>query len=450
MVSEPFGLVPSGDSMTNLSDRISKRSVDALPVPVTGESRLWDTDVRGFLCRAYPSGRKTYAIKYRFGRTQRIYTLGKHGDLTPEMARAEAKAALAKVRNGLDPAVAKQELRDALTVGALIDLYLKEGPLEERLNGAFKRASSWANDASNLNCHVRPLLGRMVASAVTTDQAEAALAAIQSGKTARRADGARKRGRVRITGGIGAARRVRGAAGALYAWAIRNKLSTENPFSGIKMGDAPIRERFLTRAEVERLLDALAEMEASGALHPAFGDAIRLLVLTGARRTEILGLQWSEVDFGKGLLVLPPARTKAGGRNGVRRIDLPPPALEILSRRQAGAAEASAYVFPALRGGEGHLIGLRPAFLRVCAQAGLEGIRVHDLRHSYASFAIADGASLHLVGKLLGHANARSTERYAHIDRSMTRDAAASIAAKIMPGASAHSAEVIRLGVGAR
>lgn len=436
--------------MTNVSARISKRSVDDLPVPATGEARLWDTEVRGFLCRAYPSGRKTYAIKYRFGRTQRIYTLGTHGDLTPDAARAEARAALAKVRSGLDPAVAKKELRDALTVGALIDRYLQEGPLEDRLNGEPKRASSWANDASNLNCHIRPLLGRMVACAVTTDQAEAALAAIQSGKTARKADGARKRGRVRITGGIGAARRVRGAAGALYAWAIRNKHASENPFSGIKMGDAPVRERFLTRAEVGRLLDTVADMEATGALHPSFGDAIRLLLLTGARRTEILGLQWSEVDLINGLLVLPPARTKAGGKNGIRRIDLSPPALEVLSRRQAGAADLCAYVFPALRGGAGHLIGLRPAFLRVCAQAGLDGLRVHDLRHSYASFAIADGASLHLVGKLLGHATARSTERYAHIDRTVTRDAAASIAAKIMPGVGAETAEVIRLGANGR
>jgi integrase len=191
-------------------------------------------------------------------------------------------------------------------------------------------------------------------------------------------------------------------------------------------------------------------METTGALHPSFGDAIRLLLLTGARRTEILGLQWSEVDLTNGLLVLPPARTKAGGKNGIRRIDLSPPALEVLSRRQAGAADPGGYVFPALRGGAGHLIGLRPAFLRVCAQAGLDGLRVHDLRHSYASFAIADGASLHLVGKLLGHANTRSTERYAHIDRSMTRDAAASIAAKIMPGVGAETAEVIRLGANGR
>lgn len=436
--------------MSNRTARISKRSVDAMPTPEVGEVRLWDTDIRGFFVRAYASGRKTYALKYRFGRTQRIFTLGAHGDLTPDTARAEAQAALKKARDGLDPAVAKAELRDALSVGALIDLYLKEGPLAGALEEEPKRASSWANDASNLNSHIRPLLGRVVANTVTTDQAEVALAAIRAGKTARTAEGTRKRGRVRITGGNGAARRVRGAASAMFAWALKIGHVTENPFVGIKMGDAPIRERFLTRAEVGRLLDAMVEMEASGGLHPAFGDAIRLLLLTGARRTEVLGLRWAEVDFSGALLVLPPARTKAGGMNGVRRIDLPAPALEILSRRHAAACKGDAFVFPALRGGQGHLIGLRPAFLRACAHAGLADLRVHDMRHSYASFAIADGASLHLVGKLLGHANTRSTERYAHFDRDMLKDAAASIAAKIMPGAPAHSAEVIRLGAGSR
>jgi integrase len=436
--------------MSNRTARISKRSVDALQIPEVGEVRLWDTEVRGFFVRAYVSGRKTYALKYRFGRTQRIFTLGAHGDLTPDTARAAAKAALQKARDGLDPAVAKAELRDALTVGALIDAYLSKAPIEVKLNGKPKRASSWANDASNLNSHIRPLLGRVVASAVTTDQAEAALAAIRAGKTARTADGIRKRGRVRITGGNGAARRVRGAASAMFAWAHKNGYASGNPFVGIAMGDAPIRERFLTRAEVGRLLDAMGEMEASGVLHPAFGDAIRLLLLTGARRTEVLGLRWAEVDFSGALLVLPPARTKAGGMNGVRRIDLSAPALEILSRRHAADANGDGFVFPALRGGQGHLIGLRPAFLRACAHAGLADLRVHDMRHSYASFAIADGASLHLVGKLLGHANTRSTERYSHIDRDMLKDAAASIAAKIMPGDPAHSAEVIRLGVGGR
>ena len=193
-----------------------------------------------------------------------------------------------------------------------------------------------------------------------------------------------------------------------------------------------MRERFLSREEAGRLIDAINTLEAAKEVNPAFCDAIRLLLLTGARKTEILGLTWSEVDIVRKVLLLPPERTKAGGQNGERRITLSPPALEILARRRPAKVKPTEFVFPAIKG-DGHIIGIRRAFAKACVRAKVEGVRLHDLRHSFASFAIADGASLFLVGKLLGHASARTAERYAHLSGDPLQDAAAAIGERLMP-----------------
>lgn len=434
--------------MQNRKARISKRTIDATSTPSSeqGEVRLWDTDIKGFFLRVYPSGRRVYALKYRLGPSQRIFTLGVHGSpLTAETARAAAEAALRKVAAGEDPAIEKKEARAALTVASLIDRYVEDGPATK----PSKRASTWANDASNLNRHIRPLLGRKVANMVTKADAAQAIRSITLGKTSADEKSEKKRGRAIVTGGAGVARRTRTTAAAMFAWGLEHGLVKSNPFASLKLERAPVRERFLSREEASRLIDALSDLEASGGLHPSFCDAIRLLLLTGARKTEILGLRWTEIDFERRLLVLPPERTKAGGMNGERRIVLSPPALEILERRRRAGPKEGETVLPALRG-QGHLVGVRRAFVKACKQAGLEGLRVHDLRHSFASFAIADGASLFLVSKLLGHASARTAERYAHLSGDPLQDAAAAIGNRLMPVAGG-GAEIVQLhGEGGR
>jgi integrase len=434
--------------METKTEKITKRLVDGVKLPAHGRSHLWDTEVKGFFLRTYPGGRKVYALKYRVGRVQKTYTIGVHGSpWTAEEARDEAIDALGRIRDGEDPAAEKKAAREALTVGELIDAYLRDGPSTKPA----KRATTWTNDASTLKRHVLPLVGRKIAMSVTKAEAASVVTQVMAGKTAVDERSNKKRGRARVRGGRGAARATRLTAAAMYSWGLEHGLlKGANPFAAVKLATAPVRERFLSREEAGRLLDAIQAQERAGKLSKAFGDALRLLLLTGARKSEVLGLRWSEVDFGRGLLSLPPERTKAGGHLGERRIVLSPPALEILSRRQADAeatrkraeeekdepVETSPYVFPAARG-EGHAIGLRKAFKDVCTAAELDGVRVHDLRHSFASFAIADGASLFLVGKLLGHANARTTERYAHLSSDPLRDAANLIGKRLMPAASA-------------
>lgn len=428
--------------MTNETGTISKRSVDSIKTPATGRTHFWDDGVKGFFVRVYPSGRKVYALKYRAGRVQRTYTIGTHGSpWTPEKAREEAKDALERIRAGEDPATEKKVARDALTVGQLIEAYLKDGPATK----LSKRASTWAIDASNLNRHILPLMERRLAMSVTKAEAANAISDIAAGKTAKNEKSGKKRGRTNVKGGAGTARRTRTTAAAMYAWGLEHgRIKGTNPFASVKLATAPVRERFLSRAEAGQFLDALATLEAAKTLSKTFGDALRLLLLTGARKTEILELQWSEVDFGRKSLILPPERTKAGGKTGQRRIVLSPPAMAILSDRQAAElkrlkdaerdkkpATPSPYVFRAYRGA-GAAVGVRKAFADVCKQAKLTGLRIHDLRHSFASFAIADGASLFLVGKLLGHANARTTERYAHLSGDPLQDAAALVGRRIL------------------
>ena len=420
--------------MAGLRAKLTKRTVDAAQPPASGDVEIWDTELKGFCLRVTKAGTKTYAVKFRTGRVQRWLTIGRHGSpWTAEQARDTARDVLTRAAAGEDPAQAKFEARDALTVAALIDVYLADGPATK----PSKRASTWTNDASNLNRHTRPLIGNKLAHLVTQGDAARAIQDITSGKTATGGKGGSK-GSARVMGGEGVARRTRMATAALWAWGLQhNHIRGANPFAAVKLGAAPERERFLSREEAGRFLDAVADMEAAETLAGTFADALRLLLLTGARKTEILGLRWSEMDFGRKLATLPPERTKAGGKTGARRISLSPPALAILARRHAAneaqdVADRSLFVFPASRG-DGHAIGLRKAFLEVCATADLTGVRIHDLRHSFASFALADGASLFLIGKALGHANARTTERYAHLSGDPLADLAAAVGARIAP-----------------
>ena len=228
------------------------------------------------------------------------------------------------------PSAAKKAAREALTVGGLIDRYLADGPAAKLA----KRASTWKIDAANLNRHVRPILGNKVANVVTKADATRAIRDIALGKTAID-EKTRPRGRARVTGGEATARRTAAVASAMFAWGTEHGFVATNPFAGIKLNRAPVRERFLSKDEAGRFLDAIADLQDKSLLSETFADALRLLLLTGARKTEILGLRWSEVDQLRNVLILPPERTKAGGKIGERRISLSMPALEILSRRRA-------------------------------------------------------------------------------------------------------------------
>ena len=399
--------------MAALRAKLSKRTVDAAKPPASGEARLWDDELAGFCLRVYATGRKVYAVKFRVGARQRWATIGVHGKpwrgsaaLTPEEARREAKVILGAAADGEDATNEKRERRTAATVAHLIDRYLEEGPATKPA----KRASSWVADRGNLNHHVRPLLGNRLVKDLTRSDLARMVKAIGAGDTAQPEVKTRPRGRALIRGGEGIAARVLAASSAMFSWGIEHGLGTENPARSVRLPKRPALERFLSAEEAAAALAKLSQLEEAGQVAKPLGDIIRLLLLTGARKTEIVALSWHEVDFSRKRLVLAPERTKAGNKTGERRIALSAAAASVLEEQPG----REGWVFPSVRG-DGHVTGVQKAWERVRAAAGLSSVRLHDLRHSFASFAVANGASLYLVGKALGHADTRTTERYAHL-----------------------------------
>lgn len=257
------------------------------------------------------------------------------------------------------------------------------------------------------------------------------------------------RGRAIVTGGAGVARSSIMSLSACLSWAVDQEIIAANPVSRVKKLPKRTMERFLSEIEAARLLETLAEMEADGSLLPVHGDCVRVLLLTGARRGEIAGLRWNEVDLARGVLTLSADRHKAGGSAGKKHIVINAPAAQIIAQRtRMGAAVFAAPSNP----DEGCDAGLAKAWERVRARADLPGVRLHDLRHSFASFGAAGGASLLLIGKALGHSQAATTARYAHLGHDPVRDLAERIGERIMGARAAPeaSANVVTLPAAGR
>lgn len=272
-----------------MQGKITKRAVDALTPASSTETVLWDAEVKGFGVRARAAGGKSYILHYRVGAGRgaalRKLTIGKHGSpWTPETARIEAKRLLAEVAAGRDPATARQQEREVLTFGELIDLYLSEGAVH-------KKASTLKADRGRIEHHLRPLLGKSRADRIGRADVERMRNAVAAGKTTEKIATADKRRPGSIArGGKGAAAQCVALVSSLFAFAIGRGLCADNPARSVKK--APVRkvERFLSEAEIARLAEALdAEAQQSGNPYPP--AAIKLLLLTGCRKGEIANLR---------------------------------------------------------------------------------------------------------------------------------------------------------------
>jgi integrase len=396
---------------------LTKRTLDAAK-PAVSDYQMWDTKVRGLGVRVYPSGARGFILQYRnaAGRTRKI-ALGRYGVLTVNKAREKATKLLGAILDGRDPSQDKRESRRAKTVGELADLYLREGSVEK----PNKKLSSWETDRSNIDRHIRPLLGARLARGLTQLDVARFQSDVAAGKTAKdEKTGAR--GRAIVKGGKGIASRVLSVLSAMMTFGEGRGIVTSNPTKGVEPFRGRKTERFLTDTEVGILGEALVDMERDGSLPWVASAAIKLPLLTGARRGEILALRWEEVDADRGCLRLQDSKT------GAKVIRLAAAALSLL----AALPRSTRWVLPAAKG-SGHYVGLPKHWDAVRARANaiafsraerrgrspkeipsFDGIRLHDLRHSFASFAVQSGGSLYLVGKVLGHKQSRTTERYAH------------------------------------
>ena len=356
---------------------ISRDSVDRLPA-AGGDAIFWDRDLPGFGVRVYPSGRKVYVVQARAGGAPRRLTLGADGELTPERARACAAAAIARIKAGGGDGAARP---DGPTVADLAERYMRVHV------AAACNAHTARIYRGSLENHILPALGAMPLAAVGREDAQAL--------------------HYRLRATPRAANRAIALLSRMFALAEAWGMAPGggNPCRGVRKYRERGRRRFLARDEYRRLGAALAGAEADGAVPPGAAAALRLLMLTGCRSGEILTLRWDDVDRAAGELRL------RDGKTGARMVPLTPTAEAVLDgiARMPGNPWVIAGSRPGAR-----LASLTPAWHRVRALAGLEDVRIHDLRHSYATRALAAGESLATIGRLLGHADIQSTLRYAH------------------------------------
>lgn len=400
--------------------KITKRVVDATK-PESTRQRIWDAEIAGFCLQVTPTGHKSYFYKYRVGggRAGRVRwaKIGDHGVFTPDQARDMARRWAADVAIGGDPAETRSAQRAAPTVSELLDRYLGE-------HAARKNKVRTAADAERLvNKLLRPALGKLKVADITANDV------------------------ARFHGGYAATPYQANRALAVLSkafnlaelWGLRPKGT--NPCQDVERFAEEARERSLSAAEFAALGAALAHAEQGPLqlppLQPADPErlrsvnlqairAIRLLIFTGARVSEILSLRWEHLDLDAGRAHLPDSKT------GKKVIQLPAPALEVIASAERPAS-GRGYV---IRGKDGRnpevpLVNVKDPWATICEAAGLQSLRLHDLRHAFASAAVNDGLSLPIIGALLGHRETRTTQRYAHLADDPQRLAAAQVAGRI-------------------
>jgi integrase len=394
------------------SAKITKRAVDSVR-PGARDSYLWDEELKGFGLKITPAGAKTYLVQYRLGgragRVRRV-TIGQHGSpWTPEAGRKEAKAILGDVAQGIDVAsvkrAAKQSVATAPTIADLARRFLAE-------HVEVKRKIRTAEEYRRLLDRViLPGFGKKLVADVT------------------RQDVARLHHCLRAT--PYQANRLLAVLSKMFnlaeAWGERPDGS--NPCRHVEKFPERKRERFLSADELARLGVALANYRGS----PHFVALVRLLLFTGARLNEVLTLEWSWIDFARGEARLTDSKT------GAKVLHLPPPALTILA--DVPKIEGNPFVIVGERAGR-HLVNAEKPWRALRAAAGLDDVRLHDLRHGFASVAASSGMGLPIIGKMLGHTQAQTTQRYAHLASDPVKAAAAFVAGKIaeaMNGGESHT-----------
>ena len=362
--------------------RITKRAVDALSSG-QADALFWDHDLPGFGIRVYASGRKVYVVQCRGPAGIRRISLGEHGDLTAEQARRRARAAIGCIKRGEDP-VPGREQESAPTVAGLAGRYM-EAHAAVNCNAHTRKTYR-----SALRNHILPALGSKPVTEVRRSDAEAMHYALRD--TPRQAN------------------RVLMVLAKMFSLAEDWGLAPlgSNPCRFVVRYREGMRERYLTEDEYRRVGRALCDLEMESPMRACAAAALRLLMLTGCRKSEILTLRWDDVDHKTGEIRLRDAKT------GARMVALTPAALRVLMAIRR--VPRSPWVF---RGSarDTHLASLSKPWLRVRARAGIGDVRIHDLRHSYASRALALGESLTMIGRLLGHTDVGSTARYAHLAR---------------------------------
>lgn len=414
--------------------KFDKAGINALTPPEKGNFIRYDRDhkdsITGLGIRVTAAGSKAFILNYRVGRRERRLTIGDWPDWTISAARdyaAELKRD--KIDRGIDPLGEREAQRDAKTVNDLCDRFLSDYVAHEC------RPSTAKDYEGLIRLYIRPKLKNIpVAELTQEDIKELHRAVTKDGKPY-------------------AANRMLAVMSKMMNLAKAWKWTSDpvNPVAEIKKNPEVKRKSYLSPTEIGRLSEALGKLHDQQS-----ANAIRLLMFTGARRGEVLGARWDQFNLAKRLWTKPGATTKQGTEHEVH-LSRPAVKLVIAMCRSARArakieqSPVSDYLFPnqglrqnlrAIKRGEKptrktavtpHQTDLKNAWSKVTTEAGIPGFRIHDLRHTYASILVSAGLSLPLIGSLLGHTQAQTTQRYAHLMADPQR-AAAELAARTITG----------------
>jgi integrase len=391
--------------------KLTKRLVESI-TPQSEDVIIRDNELQGFRLKVTPTGKRIYLLYYRNAEgRQRKPTIGEHGKMTCEQARVIAKQWLGQVAEGNDPSMTKQNAYKALSVAELAEKYL-------RLHAIHKKESSRKEDERLLQKQILPKIG------------------------ANKVDGITKHDIARLHTNMSdtpiSANRVLALLKTMFKLGIEWGDITHgvNHAAHVKAFKEQSKERFLSMEELKRLGDVLGECERESSEPASAILAVRLLIFTACRKSEILTLQWDWIDFTKGCINFPDSKT------GKKTVYLNAPALELLTH--APRLKNNPFVVTG-KGGAGRWVNLQKAWDRIRARAELADVRLHDLRHSFASMAAAGGMSLYMISKLLSHANQSTTERYAHLLGDPVREASNSVGEQIRAVMAGNQAEIIEL-----
>jgi integrase len=412
--------------------KLTKRTIDAIK-PESTDRVFWDDELRGFGLRVKPGGLKSFLIQFRNrqGRSRRL-TVGQYGRLTPDEARRDARRLLSDVERGLDPAEQRLQERHAITVGDLCREYLAkaEAGLIIGRKGLPKKASTLEIDRGRIARHIIPLLGKKPLKDLASADVKRFLEAVTSGKTAATVK-TKPRGVARVTGGATAAVRAVGLLGGMLTYAKEVGYIAHNPAHGIRKPADKRRSFRLAPDGYRDLGQALQAAERQGEHWQAIA-AIRLLAHTGCRRSEILNLKWSEVDFANACLRLGETKTGASIR------PLPKPALAILARIK----RQGEHVFPGVSRSDRSYASVFPKAWRRIVGADYSP---HGLRHAYASAAHELGLGELTIKALLGHTRVGVTSGYIATVDSFVLAAAEKVSRYIQGAMNGDMGKVLRL-----
>lgn len=417
-------------------NRLTKRVLQSLQ-PRSKDYFVWDASLPSYGVRVWPSGRIVYLVQYREGSRIRRYKIGTFPQITPDQARRTARSVLGRVERGESPAADRDETRQGNTFREFAETYMDRAKshLGER---------TWWERRRQLDHHILPLLGSKRLDQITRDDIERLKRKVAEKREKAFTDPETRKRYKRTLGGAVHANRCLALTKVIFNEAERSRAVPEghpNPCRHVQLFRERPRQRYLTADELKRLGRAIEEAATSGEASSHAIGAIRLLLFTGARRSEILTLKWEYVDAENRCLRLPESKT------GPKVIYLNAPAAEVITELAGIREEGNPYVIVGHRPGA-HMVNLTKPWHRIRQRAELPDLRLHDLRHVFGGSAAALGLGLPIVGELLGHRQPSTTARYANLAPNPVAQANEQVGAALAEALEGARAEVVDMNAG--